>query len=45
MDLPKLNRPAPFFQGKAVVNNVVVDLSSNDYKNKYLILLFFPMNL
>lgn len=44
MNLPKLNRPAPFFQGTAIVNNAVVEISSNDFKNKYLILLFFPMD-
>ncbi|CAF1407949.1 unnamed protein product [Adineta ricciae] len=44
MDLPRLRQPAPHFQSKAVFNDNVFDISLNDYKQKYLVLLFFPMN-
>jgi alkyl hydroperoxide reductase subunit AhpC len=45
MDLPTIGKPAPIFKGKAVINNQVLDISSSDFSEKYLILLFFPMDL
>jgi peroxiredoxin len=45
MDLPKIGKLAPTFKEKAVLNNKVFDLSLSDYNDKYVILLFFPMDL
>jgi peroxiredoxin (alkyl hydroperoxide reductase subunit C) len=45
MDLPQIGKPAPNFQAKAVLNNKVFELSSSDYEDKYLILIFYPMDL
>lgn len=33
---------APDFTGKAVVDGAVKDISLNDYKGKYVVLLFYP---
>ncbi len=45
MDLPQIGKPSPSFNGKAVLDNKVFDLSSNDYNDKYIVLLFYPMDL
>ncbi len=45
MNLPQIGQPAPNFKAKAVLNDKVFDLSLSDYHDKYLVLLFFPMNL
>lgn len=39
-----VQQPAPEFAGKAVINGAIKDISSNDYKGKYIILLFYPMD-
>lgn len=36
-----LNR-APFFSGMAIVHSKMQEISLNDYKGQYLILLFYP---
>jgi alkyl hydroperoxide reductase subunit AhpC len=45
MDLPKIGKLAPIFKGQAIINNKVCDISSSDFNDKYLVLLFFPMDL
>lgn len=35
---------APEWAGKAVVNGKIKDISSNDYKGKYVVLLFYPLD-
>ncbi|ESL07739.1 mitochondrial tryparedoxin peroxidase, trypanosomatid typical 2-Cys peroxiredoxin [Trypanosoma rangeli SC58] len=35
---------APEWAGKAVVNGRIKDISCNDYKGKYVVLLFYPMD-
>ncbi|EKG01395.1 tryparedoxin peroxidase, putative [Trypanosoma cruzi] len=35
---------APEWAGKAVVNGKIQDISLNDYKGKYVVLLFYPMD-
>lgn len=39
-----VQQPAPEFAGKAVVNGAIKEISSNDYKGKYVVLLFYPMD-
>lgn len=41
----KLTKPAPEFKGTAVVNNEFKDISLADYKGKYLVLFFYPLDL
>ncbi len=45
MDLPRIGEPAPTFTCKAALEDHVYDLSLSDYKDKYVVLLFFPMDL
>ncbi len=45
MNLPQIGKLAPIFKEKAVLNNKVFDISSSDFNDKYVILLFFPMDL
>jgi len=40
----KLQKPAPHFKATAVVNGQFVDVSLDDYKGKYLVLFFYPMD-
>lgn len=39
-----VREPAPEFAGPAVVNGAIKSISSNDYKGKYIVLLFYPMD-
>lgn len=39
-----VREPAPEFSGKAVVNGAIKSISMNDYKDKYIVLLFYPMD-
>ena len=43
----KLNlaKPAPVFQGTAVVNGEFKQISLNDYRGKYVVFFFYPMDL
>ncbi|CAA9994551.1 unnamed protein product [Nesidiocoris tenuis] len=41
---PKLQKPAPSFAGKAVIDGVFKDISLEDYKNKYVVLFFYPLD-
>ncbi|XP_015590482.1 peroxiredoxin 1 [Cephus cinctus] len=44
MPIPALQKPAPSFKGTAVVNGQFKDISLEDYKGKYLILFFYPLD-
>lgn len=44
MSLPKLTEPAPEFCGLAVVNGEFKTISLNDYKGKYVVLFFYPLD-
>ncbi|XP_076067868.1 thioredoxin-dependent peroxide reductase, mitochondrial-like isoform X2 [Oratosquilla oratoria] len=39
-----VTQPAPTFQGTAVVNGQFSDISLDDYKGKYLVLFFYPLD-
>ncbi|CAK9302494.1 unnamed protein product [Gordionus sp. m RMFG-2023] len=41
---PKIGEPAPFFQGTAVVNGNFKEIKLTDYKGKYLVVFFYPMD-
>lgn len=36
---------APFFKGTAVVNGEFKELTLDDFKGKYLVLFFYPLDL
>ena len=42
--MPKLQKPAPFFSGTAVVGGTFKELSIKDYEGKYLVLFFYPLD-
>ncbi|XP_058810039.1 peroxiredoxin 1 [Phymastichus coffea] len=44
MPVPALQKPAPPFKGTAVVNGNFKDISLSDYKGKYVILFFYPLD-
>ncbi|KAK1137058.1 C-terminal domain of 1-Cys peroxiredoxin [Melipona bicolor] len=44
MPVPALQKPAPAFRGTAVVNGEFKEISLTDYKGKYLILFFYPLD-
>lgn len=37
-----MSKPAPYWEGKAIVAEKIQDLKLTDYKGKYLILFFYP---
>ncbi|CAN0485651.1 unnamed protein product, partial [Scytosiphon promiscuus] len=37
-----IQEPAPGFKAKAVVDGDIVDVSTDDYKGKWVVLLFYP---
>lgn len=39
-----ISKPAPHFEGTAVVNKEIVKLSLNQYVGKYVVLLFYPLD-
>ena len=39
-----ISRPAPFFQGTAVINGELKQLNLTDFKGKYLVLFFYPLD-
>lgn len=45
MPVPSLQKPAPAFKGTAVVKGQFKDISLSDYKGKYVILFFYPLDL
>jgi peroxiredoxin (alkyl hydroperoxide reductase subunit C) len=42
---PAVTQPAPYFKGTAVVNGEFKELSLDDFKGKYLVLFFYPLDL
>lgn len=42
--VPSLARPAPFFKGTAVVDGQFKEISLDDYKGKYLVFFFYPLD-
>ena len=42
---PVIQKPAPNFQGTAVVNGDFKDIKLSDFKGKYLVLFFYPLDL
>ncbi|CAF1263067.1 unnamed protein product [Rotaria magnacalcarata] len=40
----QISKPAPFFEGIAVINGEFKEVSLNDFKDKYLVLLFYPLD-
>lgn len=40
-----LEKPAPKFNGTAVVNGAFKDISLDDFKGKYVVLFFYPLDL
>jgi peroxiredoxin (alkyl hydroperoxide reductase subunit C) len=42
---PRVQQPAPDFRGTAVVNQEFKEISLADYKGKYLVLFFYPLDL
>ncbi|XP_015915116.1 peroxiredoxin 2 [Parasteatoda tepidariorum] len=41
---PQLTKPAPDFEGTAVINGAFKQIKLSDYKNKYLVLFFYPLD-
>ncbi len=41
---PKIGKPAPEFKATAVVDGNFKDISLKDYKGKYLVLFFYPLD-
>jgi len=39
-----IQKPAPYFKGQAVVNGEFKEISLEDYKGKYLVLFFYPLD-
>jgi len=42
--VPAIAKPAPEFKGTAVVNGEFKEISLKDYKGKYVILFFYPLD-
>ena len=41
----QLQKPAPPFRGTAVVNGEFKEISLADYKGKYVVFFFYPLDL
>lgn len=41
---PKIREPAPSFKATAVVNNDFKEIRLEDYRGKYLVLFFYPLD-
>ncbi|XP_055681278.1 peroxiredoxin 1-like [Lutzomyia longipalpis] len=41
---PPLSRPAPDFSGTAVINGQLQEVSLGDFRGRYLVLLFYPLD-
>lgn len=42
---PQISKPAPEFSGTAVVNGSFKEISLKDYRGKYVVLFFYPLDL
>jgi alkyl hydroperoxide reductase subunit AhpC len=45
MPVPELQKPAPQFTSSAVVDGQFKEISLSDYKGKYVVLFFYPLDL
>ena len=45
MSQAKIGAPSPFFKTDAVVDGQFREVSLSDYKGRYLILFFYPLDL
>ena len=43
--VPAIGKPAPQFKGMAVVNGEFKEISLADYKGKYVVFFFYPLDL
>ncbi|RWS23417.1 peroxiredoxin-1-like protein [Leptotrombidium deliense] len=41
---PLIGKPAPEFTGTAVINGTFEDITLSDYKGKYVVLFFYPLD-
>ena len=39
-----IGKPAPQFSGQAAYNGEIIDVSLDDYKGKWLVLFFYPLD-
>ncbi|XP_033338173.2 peroxiredoxin 2 [Megalopta genalis] len=44
MPIPAIQKPAPAFHGTAVVDGKFKDISLADYRGKYVVLFFYPLD-
>lgn len=42
---PQIQKPAPEFSGTAVVKGDFKEIKLSDYKGKYVVLFFYPLDL
>jgi alkyl hydroperoxide reductase subunit AhpC len=42
---PEVQKPAPEFKGLAVTDGDFKEIKLSDYKGKYLVLFFYPLDL
>jgi peroxiredoxin (alkyl hydroperoxide reductase subunit C) len=40
-----VSKPAPSFEGSAVINGEFKEIRLSDFKDRYLVLLFYPLDL
>jgi len=45
LNAARVQHPAPNFKGKAVVNGDFKEIQLSDFKGKYLVLFFYPLDL
>lgn len=45
MPIPELQKPAPQFTTTAVVNGDFKEVSLSEFKGKYVVLFFYPLDL
>ena len=45
MSQTQIGKPAPNFKGQAVVNGEFKEIELKDYKGKYLVVFFYPLDL
>ena len=45
VEAARVQQPAPDFKGTAVVNGDFKEIKLDDYKGKYLVLYFYPLDL
>ncbi|XP_055385544.1 peroxiredoxin 1 [Condylostylus longicornis] len=41
---PQIQKPAPNFKGQAVIDGQFKEINLNDYKGKYVVLFFYPLD-